>query len=186
MPYLAEALRSGTLRYCPVCDGFEVSDQRVGVITADRTGVAEALYLRHFTPHLTVFFQKGAKALDDHDRAALTDAGIACEEAPVQSIRQWDGRVTVRHGDIETDCDALYGAFGMRVHSGLATAIGAQADGDGYLVVDAHQATTVDGLYAVGDVAKGLNQISVAAGGAAIATAAVHLALGGAWSLRSG
>jgi thioredoxin reductase (NADPH) len=35
----------------------------------------------------------------------------------------------------------------------------------------------VPGLYAAGDVVRGLNQISVATGGAAIAAAAMHLAL---------
>jgi thioredoxin reductase (NADPH) len=43
-------------------------------------------------------------------------------------------------------------------------------------VVDAHHRTSVEGLYAVGDVAKGLNQIVVAMGGAAIAASAMHLA----------
>ena len=183
MPYLAEALRSGALRYCPVCDGFEVIDQRVGVLTSDRNGITEALYLRHFTPHLTVFLVEGASAPSDGDARALAEAGIRYAPEPVRSVRQWDGRVTVRHGDEETACDALYGAFGMRVHSGLATRLGADSDGDGYLLTDRHHATTVDGLYAIGDVAQGLNQITVATGGAAIATAAIHLALGGPWVL---
>ena len=63
------------------------------------------------------------------------------------------------------------------MHSKLATALGALHDDDGSLVVDAHHRTSVEGLYAVGDVAKGLNQIVVATGGAAIAAASMHLAL---------
>ncbi|MDB5894074.1 MAG: Thioredoxin reductase [Rhodoferax sp.] len=185
MPYLSEALRNGALRYCPVCDGFEVSGQRVGVLTADRAGISEALYLRHFTPHLAVFLVEGADLPDARDAQALHEAGIRCETAPVRSIRQWDGRVTVRHGEHETSCDAVYGAFGMRVHSALATSLGAEVDDGGYLRIDRHQATTVNDLYAIGDVAMGLNQITVAVGGAAIATAAIHLALGGPWSLAS-
>jgi thioredoxin reductase (NADPH) len=45
---------------------------------------------------------------------------------------------------------------------------------DGQLEVDAHQQTSVDGLYAAGDVSVDLNQISVAAGHAAIAATAIH------------
>ena len=37
-----------------------------------------------------------------------------------------------------------------------------------------HQETSVDGLYAAGDVVRGLNQISVAEGAAAIAATAIH------------
>lgn len=95
----------------------------------------------------------------------------------VKSIRFWDGRVTVRHGESETICDTVYSALGMHVHSQLATNMGAAADELGYLNVDAHQQTTIQGLYAAGDVASGLNQISVAFGGAAIAASAIHHAL---------
>ena len=45
------------------------------------------------------------------------------------------------------------------------------------MVVDAHQATGVPGLYAAGDVVRGLNQIAVAEAEAAIAATAIHNAL---------
>jgi thioredoxin reductase (NADPH) len=66
----------------------------------------------------------------------------------------------------------------MNVHSDLGAALGAETDATGYLRIDAHQRTTVPGLYAAGDVASGLNQISVASGGAAIAASAIHRELG--------
>ena len=47
-------------------------------------------------------------------------------------------------------------------------------DDNGELHVDAHQETTVDGLYAIGDIVSALNQISVAVGHAAIAATALH------------
>ena len=45
---------------------------------------------------------------------------------------------------------------------------------DGRLVVDDHQQTTVPGLFAAGDLVRGLNQISTAQGEAAIAATAMH------------
>ena len=68
----------------------------------------------------------------------------------------------------------------MQVHSELAA--GAERDEDGYLLTDRHQQTSVEGLYAAGDVVQGLNQIVVATGGAAVAAAAMHRALGPAWA----
>jgi thioredoxin reductase (NADPH) len=50
------------------------------------------------------------------------------------------------------------------------------------VAVDAHHASDVDGLYAIGDVAQGLNQIAVAAGGAAIAASAIHRRLARAFA----
>jgi thioredoxin reductase (NADPH) len=59
----------------------------------------------------------------------------------------------------------------------LAAALGAQTGECGKLVVDDHQCTTVPGLYAVGDVVLGLNQIAVAAGQAAVAATRIHNSL---------
>ena len=178
MPHLAQALRTGLLRYCPVCDGYEVIDRQVGVIANGPAGAREALYLRHFTPKLTLFLTADAQPLapGEHDR--LAQAGIRIAQGAVGSIREWNGRITVRHGERETACESLYGALGLEVHSSLARRLGARTDEDGYLLTDRHQETDVPGLYAAGDVVLGLNQIAVAAGTAAIASAAMHLSLG--------
>ncbi|MDB5732220.1 MAG: NAD(P)/FAD-dependent oxidoreductase [Variovorax sp.] len=177
MPHTLEALRAGTLRYCPVCDGYEVIDRAVGVIADGSAGVGEALYLRHFTPRVTVFLDEGAASLTDADRSTLSGAGIRWAREPIGSIRHGDDRITVRHGEQETVCDALYCALGLDIHASLAKRLGAETDESGYLVVDRHHATTIPGLYAAGDVAQGLNQITVAMGGAAIAASAMHLGL---------
>ncbi len=83
----------------------------------------------------------------------------------------------VTTGGLEIRCDSLYSALGMNVHNQLGVALGAQIDDDGYLLTDRHQATTVEGLFCAGDVARGLNQISVAIGAAATAASAMHLRL---------
>jgi thioredoxin reductase (NADPH) len=73
--------------------------------------------------------------------------------------------------------DTVYSALGMRLRSDLATALGAQADENGALLVDRHQQTTIAGLYAAGDIVHGLSQVSVAAGQAAIAATAINARL---------
>jgi thioredoxin reductase (NADPH) len=45
------------------------------------------------------------------------------------------------------------------------------------MYVSRHMETDVPGLYAIGDLVSGLNQISVAVGHAAIAATAIHRAL---------
>lgn len=174
LPHVRDALRQGALRYCPVCDGFEVSGRTVGVYADGPSGVAEAIYLRHFTPQITVFVEGGGGTLAPADRQRLHEAGIALALAPVRGIRHTDGRVTVSHGGRESVCDSLYCALGLHIRSELAVQMGAACDEDGYVEVDGHGATTQDGVFAVGDVARGLNQIAVATGGAAIAASAMH------------
>jgi thioredoxin reductase (NADPH) len=52
--------------------------------------------------------------------------------------------------------------------------LGADTDADGALLTDAHQRTSVVGLWAAGDVVSGLNQLAVAFGQAAIAATDIH------------
>ncbi len=70
--------------------------------------------------------------------------------------------------------DLIYSAFGTTAQTALATALGAKVDNAYRLFVDEHQETSVRGLFAAGDLVRGLNQISVANGEAAIAATAVH------------
>lgn len=177
MPHLALALQEGALRYCPVCDGYEVIGQHVGVVADHGSDTFEAMYIRHFTDRVTVFPVSDDVRFSEEQQAELARAGVRIVSEPLASIRVWDGRVTVSHGDHETAVDSLYCALGMKVHSELAIALGAGHDDDGYLLTDRHQQTEVPGLYAVGDVVKGLNQISVAVGQAAKAASAIHLTL---------
>jgi len=177
LPAAAEALRDGVLRFCPVCDGYEASDRPVGVLTNGSAGVQEALYLRHFTPQVTVFLCADDVVLSADELRSLRDAGVAVAEAPPSAFSRCPGGVAVTHGDQRSVCASVYSSFGLNVRSRLALSLGAVCDASGYLVVDDHHQTSIHGLYATGDVARGLNQISVATGGAAIAASAMHLAL---------
>lgn len=178
MPHVRQALEDGLLRYCPVCDAYEAIGQAIGVIAQGAHGVGEAIYLRHFSADVTLFLAPGDAVLSDDDREHLVRAGIRWTQAPVDAIRREGDRVVIHHAGGSSACDTLYCALGLQIHAGLAAGLGAALDAAGYVVVDAHGATTVPGLYAAGDVAQGLNQIAVAAGGAAIASSAIHLALG--------
>jgi thioredoxin reductase (NADPH) len=58
--------------------------------------------------------------------------------------------------------------------STLADELGAALGPDRRLYVDDHMMTSIPGLYAAGDLVRGLNQISIAQGEAAIAATAIH------------
>ena len=70
--------------------------------------------------------------------------------------------------------DAVYPALGSVIRSECVVAVGAKATKEGCLVVDDHQRTTIPGLYAAGDVAKGLDQISRAMGEAGVAATTIR------------
>ena len=168
------ALQRGLLRYCPICDGYEVTDKRVGVIGSGEHGSAEALFLRTFTRDVSLIAPAGDHALDDDDREALLDAGVTLIDGPCHPLRIDGEQMIVPTAQGECGFDSVYPALGSVIRSELAVALGAEASEEGCLVIDAHQRTSVAGLYAAGDVTKGLDQISNAMGQAAVAATAIR------------
>ena len=179
LPDLGDAVRRGLVRVCPICDAYEARDRKVAIIGYGKCRVREALLLRTYTTDLTLLTLGRELELTDDERAELREAGVRLVEEPVSAIAAEGDRVAawrMRSG-AEHRFDVLYTALGLRARSGLATALGAGHDGDGALVVDEHQRTSVPGLYAAGDVVRGLGQVSVATGQAAIAATAINNSL---------
>src|SRR5215210_7791317 len=71
-----DALSRGLVRYCPICDGYEVTDKRIGVIGSDSHGVAEALFLRSYSTDITLIAPDKALRLKPEDSQKLKEAGI--------------------------------------------------------------------------------------------------------------
>lgn len=171
------AIRAGQVRYCPVCDGYETQGQRVAVLGRAGHGVRESLFVANFGNQVTWLAMATQEEVPPTELAQLRDAGVRIAESPPHRIECGvDGvgvRVELQDGQV-LEFDTLYPALGLHHACELATALGAQAADNGQLRVDAHQQTSVDGLYVAGDVAVDLNQIAVAAGHAAIAATAIH------------
>jgi thioredoxin reductase (NADPH) len=167
------ALAKGQIRYCPVCDGYEVTDKRVAVYGTGEHGAREALFIRSFTRDVMLI------APDRHDlppeqRAQLEAAGVDRVEGPITDWSLDGGQIHVTLSGGRIGFDSLYPALGSHIRSELAVEAGARADDSGCLKVDDHQRTSLPGLFAAGDVAKGLDQISHAMGEAGVAATTIR------------
>ncbi|MEP2235114.1 MAG: NAD(P)/FAD-dependent oxidoreductase [Alteripontixanthobacter sp.] len=169
-----EAVAAGLIRYCPVCDGYEVTDRRVGIIGTSDHGTSEALFLRGYTKNLTLISANGAHALDDECIAVLDDAGVKRAEGPCSDYRIDGERIDVKTAEGWLGFDSIYPALGSDIRSELALEIGAQASDEGCLTVSDHLETSIPGLFAAGDVVLGLDQISHAMGQAGVAATAIR------------
>ncbi|THD35769.1 MAG: NAD(P)/FAD-dependent oxidoreductase [Sphingomonas sp.] len=178
------ALARGLIRYCPICDGYEVTDKRVGVIGTSDHGMREALFLRGYSKHVTLVAPGASHDLNNACRAELKAAGIEQLDGPCTPITVDSDTISVATSEGERVFDSIYPALGSVIRSELAIAAGAQASEDGCLEVDAHQRTSVTGLFAAGDVVKGLDQISHAMGEAGVAATTIRNALDEASPLR--
>ncbi len=169
-----EALGRGLLRYCPICDGYEVTDRKVAVIGTSDHGTAEAQFLRGYTADLTLISPHGDHDLDETCSAQLEEAGIARIAGPCGNFAIEDGRLAFDTGDGRMAFDSVYPALGSTIRSELAQACGAKTTGEGCIEVGEHLETSVPGLFAAGDVVVGLDQISHAMGQAGVAATAIR------------
>lgn len=178
------ALAAGLLRYCPICDGYEVTDKRVGVVGTGDHGMREALFLRGYSRDVTLISPVAAHDLDPACARALDDAGIARVDGPCGGFAIEGDRLALDTAAGRMAFDSVYPALGSRIRSGLAVAAGARATDEGCLEVDDHQRTSIPGLFAAGDVVKGLDQISHAMGEAGVAATTIRNMLAGRAPLR--
>ncbi|MFC7736150.1 NAD(P)/FAD-dependent oxidoreductase [Roseomonas sp. GCM10028921] len=174
LPDHADALRRGLVRYCPICDGYEARGRKVAVIGHGARGLGEAVFVaRSYSPDVTLLTL--GDPISEEDARRAEEYGIRVITAPIDALDVEGDRISaVRAGGQEHRFETLYSALGLTVRSDLATRLGAEHDDSGSLIVDDHCRTTIPGLYAAGDVVRGLNQIVVAMGHAAIAATDIH------------
>lgn len=168
------ALQAGLLRYCPICDAFEVRDQRVAVLGADGHGVAEALFLSTYSDKVTLLTLI-ATDLDAGDRADLDRAGIKVEPCPVSAFDFAEDTLSATFADgHDRTFDTLYPALGSNGNCALLQALDISLADEQCVPADDHQRLNDRGLYAAGDIVAALDQISVAMGHGAIAATTMH------------
>ena len=169
-----EALARGLVRYCPICDGYEVTDKKVGVVGSDRHGVAEALFLRSYTANLTLIAPDKALTLKPDELEALRAAGIEAVDGPAQAVAISNDFIIVETAGGTHTFDSVYPALSSDVHCQLAQQAGAALGRDGCIAADRQMRTNVAGLYAAGDVVIGLDQISHAMGQGGVAATTIR------------
>ncbi len=169
-----EAIDRGVLRFCPICDGFEVGAKRAAIIGNDDHAAQEALFLRSYNPSVSLLTDAPVLSADVRERLAARD--ISIDTFMPGSLRFAANAIWAADpkGDDFLAFDVAYGALGVDPQTQLLARLGVALDAGRCVGVDAHQETSVPGVYAAGDVVRGLDQISVAVGEAAIAATAIH------------
>lgn len=176
LPELAgaeEAVLRSLLRVCPICDAFEATGKCIAVIGSGDHGDREAEFLLTYSDRVTLIHTGGPR--DPAADQRLLEAGIKIIASPLRNLEIEDNRLSLRTrgGELEF-FDVFYAALGCTPLNHLAASLGATLAENSALQVNTHQQTSVPGLYAAGDIVRGLNQVVVAAAEAAIAATDIH------------
>lgn len=176
LPRLAgaeDAVRRSVLRICPICDAYEATGRKIAVIGDGPHAEREAEFLKTYSKSVTLLHV--GEAHDPERRARVERHGVELIETSLEhlTIEDDDLRLRLPSGK-QREFNVVYSALGCSPRNGLATSLGAACDESGQLIVSSHCETSVPGLYAIGDVVRGLNQVVVAAAEAAIAATHIH------------
>ncbi|MGH8215358.1 MAG: NAD(P)/FAD-dependent oxidoreductase, partial [Rhodanobacteraceae bacterium] len=155
LDWVEAAIGARALRLCPVCDGYEAGDQRIAVYGSGELALNHAEFLRTFSADVALVCSDGQPPDDAQFRRAAT---LGVRMIPQAGDLRFDGqRCSFGMADGTREAfDSVYVFLGGTAQSTLAEAIGAESDENGALRVGRDQMTTVDGLYAAGDVVSAL------------------------------
>lgn len=167
--------------YCASCDGYFFKDgKKVIVAGGGNTAATEALYLKNIGVDVTIVHRRDKLRAEKF----LQDSLLA-NNIPII----WNTKVIAIRGDnyvkevvLENVLDAststllidgVFVAIGYVPSNELANKLGVKMDDEGYIKVDKGFRTTVQGVYAAGDITGGFKQIVTAVGQGATAAATI-------------
>lgn len=179
LPGLREGWGNGVY-HCPYCHGYEVADQRLGVLAFGPLATHQANLIPEWGP--TTFFTNDAVTLTATECAALGARGVTIEETPVAAIINEDHALAgVRLADGRTVAlDALFIGVPTRMASPLAEQLGCALDETpfgAFIHVDQFGQTSVPGVFAAGDACTPRPNIAGAVASGYMIGAVVHHSL---------
>lgn len=165
--------------HCPYCHGFEFGDRALGYIASPGFELMAARLYRDWSSDLVMF--SNGLTVDDETRAAVVALGAHIVEAPVLSVRHQQGHLThvvTADGDMARDAIFVAPRTGPSadLHVGLGCALEAGFSGP-FLKVDERQETSVRGVYAAGDLARPMHNVTFAMAGGVMAGSMAHHSL---------
>jgi len=174
-----DAVQRKLIRICPICDGYECTGQSIGIVGSSEKGAREAIFMRTYSDRVTLIHVNAPRTLPEAERRMLAEAGIDVVETNINAVHIENDRIAAFDFEdgVMRRFDVIYSALGTTPQGQLAEELGAETDQVGSLIVNNHQMTSVEGLYAAGDLVRGLNQMTVAEAEAAVAATGIHNAL---------
>ena len=178
--------RGRGVAYCATCDGEFFTGKEVFVIGGGFAAAEESVFLTRYARHVTVLVREDAftcaeatarEALEHPKVTVLTNTQVV-EVSGDSALRR------IRYKNSRTGAETVFSTedgdtFGVFVFAGYVPATDlvkgkVELNPQGYVVTDRSQKTSLDGVYAAGDVCvKNLRQVVTAVGDGA--TAATEL-----------
>lgn len=169
--------------HCPYCHGWEVRDQRIGILATGPAAVHQALLFSQLSAHVTLLQHTGPTPTGEQ-RGQLEARGIAVTDGPVEEVEAGpEGLTGVRlAGGRQLSLDAIVVAPRLHARAELLVPLGLQPaelrQGEQligtYIEADLAGATKVPGVWVAGNLAQPMAQVMAAASAGLTAGAAIN------------
>lgn len=180
IPGLAERWGT-TVLHCPYCHGWEVRDQRLGVLTTSPLSMHQAELLRQWSDRLTVF-TAGLGGLSPEAERRLRSRGVALVPEPVVEVVGEGTSIDVVRveGGGEIAVDAIFTAGAPRPHDDFLAPLDlarTELPFGSFLEVDFAGRTSHERVWAVGNVVSPMANVPLSIGAGSMTGGAVNGAL---------
>jgi thioredoxin reductase len=162
------------LLHCPYCHGYEVRDQKLGVLGGTPGAVQHALLLRQWSADVVYF--PHTDELSDEEREQLRAREIDVVEGPVAGLAVEDDRllgVRLATGTV-VERAAVFVRPRFHPNNQLLVELGCPVDDQGWILVDATGRTGAPGVWAAGNAVNPRAQVITAAGEGSAAAIAIN------------
>jgi len=168
------------LHYCLHCDAHMFVDEPVYVMGHAESAVHVAGIMLNFTDDVDLLTRGEEPTWSDESAEMLAGHPIDVVHADVTGVQNgedgWLKALEFEDGTVR-EYKGGFAMYGAEYNNGLARELGCEINDDGTVAVGDHGETSVEGVYAVGDVVPGHNQIPVALGQGAKAGIDIHFEL---------
>ena len=175
-----EAHKGRGVAYCATCDGEFFTGKEIFVVGGGYAAAEESVFLTKFAKHVTILVRKDdfSCAASVADQAKNHEKITVLTNTVMEEVSGENGLTYARYKNTATGEVTEYksqDAFGVFVFAGYAPATGVvqgivDLNEQGYIVTDASQKTSAEGVYAAGDVCvKPLRQVVTATSDGALA-----------------
>ena len=167
------------LHWCLHCDAYMFRDEPVYVMGYDESAAHVAMIMLNFTDEVDLLLRGDEPAWSDDTDELLRAHPVGIVESEITGMFKdsdepsWLGGFEFEDGR-RREYRGGFAMYGAEYNADLAEGLGCERTDDGTIAVDENGQTSVDGVYAVGDITPGNNQIPIAMGEGAKAGIAIH------------
>lgn len=177
VPGVEEAWGESVL-HCPFCHGWEIRDQRIGILTRDEVAVHHAMLFRQLSDDVTLFLHGAAEPTDEQwDQLAALDVRVVTPRVDKLILDGRQVKAVQIDGGHQFDIDAVIIAPKYNVRTELFEALGGEATSTPFgrqIQASPQGATTIPGVFTAGNAGEPMAMLVASTASGVTTGSAVH------------